>query len=51
MLAAARAGMTVEEMKKSITLEAYKDWQQYDAWRGENIEGMAANIALHRRGN
>ena len=51
VLAAARAGMTVEEMKKFITLEAYKDWQQYDAWRGENIEGMAANIALHRRGN
>lgn len=51
VLAAARAGKSVEEMKATITLEAYKDWQQYDAWRTENIEGMAANIALHRRGN
>lgn len=51
VLAAARAGMSVEEMKATITLDAYQDWQQYDAWRTENIEGMAANIALHRRGN
>lgn len=51
VLAAARAGQSVEEMKAAITLDAYKDWGQYDAWRVENIEGMAANIALHRRGN
>ncbi|NIA69616.1 MBL fold metallo-hydrolase [Pelagibius litoralis] len=51
VLAAARAGKSVEEMKASITLDAYKDWGQYDKWRVENIEGMAANIALHRRGN
>lgn len=51
VLAAARAGKSVEEMKASITLDAYKDWGQYDQWREENIEGMAANIALHRRGN
>jgi glyoxylase-like metal-dependent hydrolase (beta-lactamase superfamily II) len=51
VLAAARAGKSVEEMKASITLDAYKDWAQYDGWREENIEGMAANIALHRRGN
>lgn len=51
VLAAARAGKSVEEMKASITLDAYKDWSQYEAWRAENIEGMAANIALHRRGN
>lgn len=51
VLAAARAGKSVEEMKASITLDAYKDWTQYDGWREENIEGMAANIAMHRRGN
>ncbi|MEQ8356549.1 MAG: MBL fold metallo-hydrolase [Kiloniellaceae bacterium] len=51
VLAAARAGKSVEEMKATITLDAYKDWAQYDGWREENIEGMAANIALHRRGN
>ncbi|MEO3429197.1 MBL fold metallo-hydrolase [Pelagibius sp. CAU 1746] len=51
VLAAARAGKSVEEMKAEITLDAYSGWQQYEAWRGENIEGMAAHIALHRRGN
>ncbi|HIP77687.1 MAG TPA: MBL fold metallo-hydrolase [Kiloniellaceae bacterium] len=51
VLAGLRAGQSVEEMKASITLDAYKDWGQYDAWREENIEGMAANLELHRRGN
>lgn len=49
--AAARAGKSVDEMKASITLDAYKGWSQYDKWRTENIEGMAANVAMHRRGN
>ena len=51
VLAAARQGQTLEEMKESITLEAYKDWGQYEAWLPLNIEGMAKQIALHRRGN
>ena len=51
VLAGLRAGKTVAEMKTSITLDAFKDLGQYEAWREENIEGMAANISLHRRGN
>jgi hypothetical protein len=51
VLAAARAGQSLEEMQASITLDAYKDWGQYDKWRTLNIEGMLRNISLHRRGN
>ena len=51
VLAAARAGQSLEEMQASITLDAYKDWGQYDKWRTLNIEGMYNNISLHRRGN
>ena len=49
--AAARAGQSLEEMKQSITLEAYKDWGQYEAWLPLNIEGMYKQVSLHRRGN
>jgi len=51
VLAAARASRSLEEMQASITLDAYKDWGQYDDWRTLNIEGMLKNISLHRRGN
>jgi len=51
VLAAARAGQSLEEMQASITMDAYKDWGQYDKWRTLNIEGMAKNVSLHRRGN
>lgn len=33
------AGKTVEEAKAAITLDQYKDWTQYEAWLGENVEG------------
>ncbi len=51
VVAAARAGQSLEEMKRSITLDAYKDWGQYDAWRELNIEGMYRRVSLQRRGN
>ncbi len=51
VLAAARAGQSLEEMKAGIKLEAYKDWGQYEAWLPLNIEGMYKQISLHRRGN
>ena len=51
VLAAARAGQSLEEMQASITLEKYKDWGQYEAWRPLNIEGMLKQVNLHRRGN
>jgi glyoxylase-like metal-dependent hydrolase (beta-lactamase superfamily II) len=51
VLAAARAGRTLEQMQAEIKLEAYAAWDQYEAWRPLNIEGMHRQITLHRRGN
>ncbi len=51
VLAAARAGQSLPEMQKTIALEKYKDWGQYEQWRPLNIEGMLKQISLHRRGN
>ena len=33
-------GQTLEEMKNSILLEAYKDFGRYADWREMNIEGV-----------
>jgi len=33
-------GQSLEEMKKNILLETYKDFGQYEAWREMNIEGI-----------
>jgi post-segregation antitoxin (ccd killing protein) len=33
-------GLPLAQAKEEITLNAYRDWSQYDAWREENIEGM-----------
>ena len=51
VLAAAREGQSLEQMQQSLTLDAYKGWQQYDAWRAENIQGMLARVQAQRRGN
>lgn len=51
VLAAARAGQTLDQMKASIRLDKYKGWGQYDAWLSMNIEGMYNQVTLHRRGN
>ncbi|WP_086930743.1 MBL fold metallo-hydrolase [Agarilytica rhodophyticola] len=46
-----RSGKSLEELKASLKLDAYKDWWQYDAWLPLNIEGVYKNINLHRRAN
>ncbi len=51
VLAAARAGRSLEQMQAEIKLESYAGWGQYEAWRPLNIEGMHRQITLHRRGN
>ncbi len=51
VLAAARAGQSLEEMQKSITLEAYKDWGRYEDWLPLNIEGVYRRVSMQRRGN
>lgn len=51
VLAGLRDGKSVADMQDSILLPKYKNWGQYEAWRPLNIQGMAASISLHRRGN
>ena len=34
------AGTSLDEMKTSITMEAYSDWTSYDDWLALNVEGM-----------
>lgn len=41
VLAGLEAGKSVAELQSSVTLDAYKDWGQYDAWRALNVQGMA----------
>ena len=36
-----KSGQSVEQLKSEVMMEAYKGWGQYDAWREENIDGMA----------
>ena len=35
-----KAGKSVEELQKTITMDAYKGWGRYDAWRAENVAGI-----------
>ncbi len=36
-----QAGKSVEDITAELTLDRYKQWSQYDAWRAMNIQGMA----------
>ena len=39
------AGKTVEELKREVTMEKYKDWEAYDSWRELNVQGMARHLS------
>jgi glyoxylase-like metal-dependent hydrolase (beta-lactamase superfamily II) len=39
-----KAGKTVEELKRDVKMEKYKDWQNYDYWRELNVQGMARHL-------
>lgn len=39
------SGKSMEELQASITMDAYKDWGQYDAWLKQNIEGMYSHVS------
>jgi glyoxylase-like metal-dependent hydrolase (beta-lactamase superfamily II) len=41
VLAGLNAGKSVDDMVTTVTMDDYKDWGQYKAWRGLNIQGMA----------
>ncbi len=51
VLAGARAGQSLDEMKAGIKLEKYKDWGRYAEWLPLNIEGVYQRVSLQRRGN
>ena len=51
VLAAARAGKTLEETKKLVDLSKYKDWSGYDQMSQLNIEGVYRLVQATRRPN
>ena len=51
VLAAARAGKSLEETKATVDLSKYKDMAMFDKWGPLNIEGAYTLIQLNRRGN
>jgi glyoxylase-like metal-dependent hydrolase (beta-lactamase superfamily II) len=51
VLAAARAGLTLDQMKTQITLPEFAHLGQYKEWLPLNIEGMYRQVQLHRRAN
>jgi glyoxylase-like metal-dependent hydrolase (beta-lactamase superfamily II) len=51
VLAAARAGKSLEETKKSVDLSKYKDWGGFEQMSQLNIEGMYRLVQANRRPN
>jgi glyoxylase-like metal-dependent hydrolase (beta-lactamase superfamily II) len=51
VVAGARAGKTVDQIKQSLDLSAYKSWGGYKNWRDLNVEGMYRLVQGQRRGN
>ncbi|MDX1541253.1 MAG: MBL fold metallo-hydrolase [Geminicoccaceae bacterium] len=51
VMQAAREEKTIEEMQAEITLDQYSEWGQFEDWRAMNIEGMARQVQLNRRGH
>ena len=37
---AVEAGLSLEEAQAAVLMEEYSDWQQYDAWRAMNVQGV-----------
>jgi glyoxylase-like metal-dependent hydrolase (beta-lactamase superfamily II) len=34
------AGRSLEQLRDSVTMDAYKDWEFYPQWRADNVAGM-----------
>ena len=41
VLAGLKAGKSADELAQTVTMNAYRNWGQYDAWRAPNVRGMA----------
>ncbi|MDC1287405.1 MBL fold metallo-hydrolase [Gammaproteobacteria bacterium] len=39
-----KAGKTIDELKRDITMEKYQDWAAYGQWRELNVQGMARHL-------
>ena len=48
VLEGVRAGKTVEALQAELTLEKYKSWGNYEAWRPLNIQGVYRLIQASR---
>ncbi len=44
VLAGLKAGKSIDELKKTVTMNKYKDWQSYESWRALNVQGMARHL-------
>ncbi|QMU59297.1 MAG: hypothetical protein GKR98_14540 [Boseongicola sp.] len=44
VLAGLKDDKSIEQLKADVTMDAYSDWGQYDAWRELNIEGMVGYL-------
>ncbi len=51
VLAGARRGRTLDQIKAEVDLGKYKSWSGYDSMLMLNFEGMYRHVQLHRRGN
>ncbi|HEU5407707.1 MAG TPA: MBL fold metallo-hydrolase [Nitrospira sp.] len=46
-----RKGASVEEVKKTVQLPKYEQWQRYADWFPENVEGMYRYLSQQRKDN
>jgi glyoxylase-like metal-dependent hydrolase (beta-lactamase superfamily II) len=46
-----RAGRSLDEIKRLVTMDAHRDWGSYADWRELNVEGMYRYLQLARRPN
>ncbi len=51
VVAALRAGQSLEETQASVDLSAWSELGQFDNWGPQNVTGMYQRLAANRRGN
>lgn len=39
-----QAGKSADDLKAEVTMDDYKAWGQYEAWLGQNIDGMVRHL-------
>jgi len=45
----ARDGKSLDEIRRLVRMEKYRNWSQYKEWLPLNIEGMYRHVQLHRQ--